>query len=122
MLWITVSTIPQNIPNGLPLTIDLKTGQEATRLVGKPGIPAVCCCAKSPQRGDNVILLVISHANSCKSGVMTNETLVSPANPQLSKICSKKEFEKNQAPDSDETGWDYNDSRLDISLVDLGFF
>jgi len=53
------------------------------------------------------MLLVIDPAQCqlLQEWVMTSQTLVSPANPQLSKNLLKRSL-KNQAPDSDEVGWD----------------
>jgi len=68
------------------------------------------------------MLLVIDHPMPTPARVGYDQPNVGfTCNPQLSKNLLKRSL-KNQAPDSDEAGWTYIDSRLDISsLVDLDF-
>ncbi len=127
MLWITVLYNRKYGAKWLPYYLDLKTrqGQEITRLVGETGSYRLLLFAReSPQRVNNVILLVIDPAQCqlLQGWAMISQTLVSPANPQLSKNLLKKEFEKIKPQILMKLDGTHIDSRLDISSsAELGF-
>jgi serine/threonine-protein kinase len=99
MLWITVLYNRKYGPKWFPYYLDLKTrqGQESTQLLGEMGCYRLLLFAReSPQHVENVMLLVIASAQRqlLQEWAMTSQTLVSAADPQLSKNLLKKEFEK----------------------------
>lgn len=99
MLWITVLYNRKHGPKWLPCYLDMKTpqGQEIVRLLGETGYYRLLLFAReAPQQAHTCLLLSIAPAQSqrLREWTGTSQTLISPANPQLSKSLLKKEFEK----------------------------
>ena len=99
MLWITLLYNRAHGPKWFPYYLDLKTrqGQEITRLLGETGFYQLLLFARElPQRASNVMVLNIASAQRqrLQEWAMTSQTMVSVAEPQLSKSLLKREFEK----------------------------
>ena len=98
MLWITV-LYNKHGPKWLPCYLDMRTpqGQEIVRLLGETGYYRLLLFAReAPQQAYACLLLSIAPAQSqrLQAWAETSQTLISPANPQLSKSLLKNEFEK----------------------------
>lgn len=99
MLWITVLHSREHGPKWFPCYLDMKTrqGQEITRLLGETGCYRLLLFARElPQRACARLLLNIAPAQCqlLQQWATTSQTLVSDADPQVSKCLLKQEFEK----------------------------
>ena len=99
ILWITVLHNREYGPKWFPYYLDLKTrqGQQMTRLLQETGCYRLLLFAReSPQQVNNVMPLFIAPAQRqrLQEWALTSQTLVTAADPQLSKNLLKKEFEK----------------------------
>lgn len=99
ILWITVLHSIEHGPKWLPYYLDLKThqGQEITRLLAETKNYRMLLFAKeSPQHAYTCLTLNIAPAQCqlLQEWLITSETLVSDAEPQVSKSLLKEEFQK----------------------------
>jgi eukaryotic-like serine/threonine-protein kinase len=99
LLWITVIYNRKYGAKWLPYYLDLKTspGQEITYLLGQTGSYRLLFFAReTPNRCSHVLLASIAPAQRqrLQQWVKTAKTLVSVADPQMSKNLLKSEYEK----------------------------
>jgi serine/threonine-protein kinase len=99
LLWITLIYNRKHGAKWLPYYLDLKTslGQEITRLLGRAGYYRMLFFAQeAPSRCFHVLLSTIASAQRqrLQEWVMMSNTLVSSADPQMSKTLLKTEYEK----------------------------
>ncbi len=99
LLWITLLYNRKYGPKWLPYYLDLKTniGQEITRLLTQTGYYRLLFFAReTPNRCSHILLSTIASAQRqrLQQWVTMSQTLVSSAEPQLSKSLLKSEYEK----------------------------
>jgi serine/threonine-protein kinase len=99
LLWITVIHNREHGAKWLPYYLDLKTphGQEITRLLGETGEYRLLFFAReSPQRCAHVMLSTIAptQRKRLQQWAIISQTLVSTADPLISKRLLKSEYEK----------------------------
>ncbi len=99
LLWITLIYNRKQGPKWLPYYLDLKTsfGQEVTHLLGQTGSYRLLFFSReAPNRCAHVLLSSIASAQRqrLQDWVKISETLISTADPQVSKSLLKVEYEK----------------------------
>ncbi|RCJ18196.1 serine/threonine protein kinase [Nostoc minutum NIES-26] len=99
LLWITVIYNRKHGAKWLPYYLDLKTslGQEITNLLGQTGYYRLLFFAReAPNRCSHVLITSIASAQRqrLQQWATAGKTLVSAADPQISKSLLKSEYEK----------------------------
>jgi serine/threonine-protein kinase len=99
LLWITVIYNRKHGAKWLPYYLDLKTslGKEITRLLQHTGYYRLLFFAReTPNRCTHILLSSVASAQSqrLQEWVAMSNTLMSSADPQISKSLLKKEYEK----------------------------